>query len=345
MAGPLDILRGLGGGGGGGAAPRPTMDAFIPEGLKRELATIEAQIKDVGSAADKSAKSYRKLGDARALLPAKKALSALKEAQKSFEETMRSGTATVEDQAAAYDKLAKAQQKASGAMGRATFDMNEARGMMGRTKNMLDVLAAHKGLAILTAMAKDLTMVLGDVNSQFNILARSGQLADKSFMGLLKSTGMMAGEMRFAALQAAFMGISADDSNKAFVRLTETFGGTSDVASSLRSDWYEWSQLARTTGLSMGQMADLADQGFKRLGETIDETGNNIARTSDITHPLNARLSKGRVNTADFAKAINTLAYSQGFYNQNTRMVIESLGREMASQHLQLLDLPGLEPV
>jgi len=157
MAGPLDILRGIAGGAGDKRAPRPGMPSFTSQDWKT-LQGIEATIESIGDAAKKGSENWGKLGDARALLPAKKALSALRRAQSEFNLLMVSGTATVEEQAEAYDKLAKARQKSTQELQKAQADMNESRGILGRTKNVLDDLAKHKWAAIMAAAVKDLNM-------------------------------------------------------------------------------------------------------------------------------------------------------------------------------------------
>lgn len=331
MAGPLDILRGLASGAGDGSAPRPSMPAFSAKDLKT-LEGIEATVRNISAAARQGAENWEQLGDARALLPAKKALTELRQANDRFNAVMATGVATIEDQVDAYNDLAVARRKASQELNKAEREINESRGAMGRLKNVLDDVAEHKYAALLVSGAIAVKMAARDVNNQFDILARSGQLTQTSFTDVGKATLDMSLQMRLAMVQAGLLGISADESNKAFLRLTETFGGTSETARSLQDDWTAWSELARISGLSMTDVAALADQGYKRLGETIHETGSNIARMSDITQGLNARFGKGMVNTRDFAKAVQTLAYSQGFYNQNTRLVIESLGREISTQ-------------
>jgi len=334
MAGPLDILRGLGGGGGGGGggdAARTQLPAYSASDAKT-LAQVVKSFKAITAEVNKGGKGWEKLGDARTLRQAHIALGLLRDAQKSFNKVMQDGSATMNARIAAYDKLAKAQKRSSDQLRKTEHDLNESRGMAGRFKNVLDELGRNKGLAILGALAKDLTMVFGDMNKQFDIMARSGQLTDTTFSGLAKTTGIMAYEMRTSMLSATLMGISADDSNKAFMKLTETFGGTLEVARSLGADWAEMAKLARMSGLGMTDMANLADQGFKRLGESIGTSMNNIVAMSKVTQELNMRFGKGKVNTKEFASAVNTLAYSSGFYNQNTKMVIETLAREISMQ-------------
>ncbi len=331
MAGPLDILRSIAGTGQGGRAPSPALPAYSAKdaGILKD---VEKRMKNINAAVKKGASNWNQMADARALEGARKALKGLKTEQKAFNAVMRDGNATLEDRIEAYNKLADIRQKTTKAQRESAREFNENRGAAGRLKNVLDDLARHKGPALLAAAVKDLTLVFGDANKSFDIMARTGQLTDRTFGGLAKTTGMFSMQMRLAMIQASAMGIAGDDSNKAFAQLTETFGGTVEVAGSLRANWFEMAKLARVSGLGMTDMANLADQGYKRLGESVDTTMNNIVAMSKVTHELNGRFGKGSVNTREFANAVNTLAYSTGFYNQNTRVVIESLGREISAQ-------------
>jgi hypothetical protein len=332
MAGFQDILRGMTGGGGkGGPAPRTDLPAYS-EKDSRLLKKVSKDLENINDAVKSSAKNWNKMGDARSLSRAQKALKALKEENQAFDKVMKDSNSTIEDRVEAYNKLAKAQQKSKEEVNEANREMNEHRGILGRTRNVLNDLSKNKGMALLAAGIRDFTIAAKAMNESLDIMARSGQLTDTTFSGLAKSTGLMAFEMKYAMIQAVAMGISADDANKAFVNLTDTFGGTVGVANMLRENWNEMAKVARKSGLSMAEMTNIAAQGYKRLGEDLNDSMNNVVRMAKVTANLNRQFGKGSVNTRDYAKAVNTLAFSQGFYNQSTRLVIESLGREIQTQ-------------
>ncbi len=331
MAGPLDILRRMGGAAGTGRSASPALPAYSDKDASM-LKIVEKRMQSINKAVKEGKSNWNQMADARSLEGARDALKGLKIQQKAFNKVMKDGNATLKDRIKAYDKLANASAKSNKAQEDTEREINESRGAVGRFKNVLDDLAKYKGFYLLTAAVKDLNMVFGDMNQHLDIMARSGQLTDTTFGSLAKTTAMYSGNMRLAMIQSSLMGVSADDSNKAFAQLTETFGGTLDVATKLRENWFEMSQLARASGLGMADVAGIMSQGFKRLGEDSETSLNNIAHMAKETERLTQQFGKGKINTKEFSAAVQTLAYSTGFYNQNTRMVIDTLSREISAQ-------------
>jgi hypothetical protein len=256
----------------------------------------------------------------------------LAKAQKHLDSVLRDGNRTIAERAQAYRRVSEAQKGAKDAVREANREMNEQQGMLGRFKNVLDDVAAHKGMSIFAAAVHDANIVLGDMNSHFDVLARQGVAGEMSFGQLAGATARFSGEMRLAMLNAASLGIEADDSNAAFLKLTETYGGNAQAVGEMGDKWRGMATLARMSGLGMTDVANMADQGFKRLGETMDDTLNNITLMTGATKELNQRWGEGSVNSRDFSKAVTQLAYSSGFYNQNTNMVIDTLAREINMQ-------------
>lgn len=333
MAGPLDILRSIAGRGTGpqGGAPRTSLPAYTDEDA-RVMKKVTKSIEDIQKAVKASEGAWEKMGDARSLHAVQKTLKKLKDTQKDFNEVMRDGNSDIEARLDVYNKLAKAQGKHTEQIKASRREMNEAHGMAGRLLNVLDDMERNKGPIKLAAVMSDLSIVLKDVNEGFDQLARGGQLTDASLGGLAASTARYSANMRIAMIRAALLGYSAEDSNKAFATLTETYGGTADVAASLEERWTGLAKLGRISGLGITGVTDMMRQGYERLGETAEETGDAIARMVQITSQQNKMFGAGKVNTREFAQAVQSLAYSQGFYNQNTRILVETLGREIQTQ-------------
>jgi hypothetical protein len=300
-------------------------DVKIAADMEKRLGQIEKLVKS-------SSKHWGKMGEARSLEKAHKSMAAFEKQQKGFEKAMKAGNISMASRVQQYDKLAKARKQAIEDIKEHNKELNEQKGVLGRTQNVLNDLAEHKGMALFGAAIKDASLILGDMNTQFDILARTGQAGEMSFGQLAGATASYSKEMRFAMLGAAKFGVEAKDSNAAFAQLTETYGGTGATIDMLGDRWEGMAQLARMSGLGMVDVAKMADQGFKRLGESVDTTMNNVVAMTEATTELNKRYGEGSVNSREFANAVNTLAYSSGFYNQNTRMVIESLSREINMQ-------------
>ena len=139
-------------------------------------------------------------------------------------------------------------------------------------------------------------------------------------------------QMRLGSIQAAQFGITAEDSNAAFAQLTETFGGVGKAVDDMADKWADMAAIAKLSGLGMADIATLADQNFKKLGETLDDTLNTVKDMAQITGELNERFGQGSVNSKAFASAIQEMAYGTSFMNQNSRMLTETLGRELQMQ-------------
>jgi len=332
MAGPLDILRSMAGKHGAARAPEiqlPGFDRAQAQNLRKikdELAGMQSVMGDLYRS--RAHESLGKLAEkARKLTPLKKAIKDLAEAQGEFNVVMSRGTSTIEQQVKAYDKLAKTKQKA-------TREINEQTGAFGRLKNVADDVFSEANVkaGVLAGLLKLVTQYIGRVNTGFELLARTGMAGDKTFGQLAATTGMFVLEMELASLNVARFGVSAKDSNAAFIKLTETYGGTAKTVDMLGEKWAGVGIIARMSGLGMVEVANLAQQGMTRLGESLDTTLDNVVHLTRATGEMNKRWGDGAVNTREFSKAVQSLAYSQNFFNQSTRMTIDTLEREVQTQ-------------
>jgi len=331
MPGPLDILRTLQGSNQQRQAPPVRLPAF-DAGSAEELEKMKKQIKGINDLIRTGKAGWKDYAKREPIIKATAATQNLAKAQKELNRLIKDANASIADRAKAYRRVSEAQKKARKEVESANRELNEQKGMLGRFKNTLDDVAKHKGMSIFTAALHDANIVLGDMNKQFNVLARQGAAGEMTFGELAGATAKFSGEMRIAMLNAATLGVEAKESNAAFLRLTETFGGSEEVVANLGDRWRGMATLARMSGLGMADVAALADQGFRRLGESVDTTMDNVVAMTKVTQELNQRFGEGSVNTREFAKSVNTLAYSKGFYNQNTRLVIEALSREVQMQ-------------
>jgi hypothetical protein len=174
------------------------------------------------------------------------------------------------------------------------------------------------------------------MNTGFNAMAVNGQVAGKSMGDLAVSTGTFFKEMKLGSVVAGQFGVLPEESNKAFAKLTETFGGTGEAIDGLGKNWESLALIAQVSGLGMTAMTDLVAQNFKKVGGTMEEAmeaaKNQVAEMSNVTGELNARFGDGSVNTKAFAASINELAFGASFMNQNSRMLTDTLKRELQVQ-------------
>jgi hypothetical protein len=324
----LDILKGAGGGhkaspdiGLGGGYSKT--DVKLAGEMAKRLSAIEKLVKSTD-------KAWEKMSATRSLLKAKDSLAAFEKQQKVFDKTMKSGTISMRERISQYGKLADARKKAIDDTKEYNKQLNESRGMMGRLQNVLNEMPA--GLSLFTAAIRDAGIVLGDMNQGFDIMARTGQIQNKTMGELATSTGKYMAAMRLGSVQAAQFGVVAEDSNAAFAKLTETYGGTGDKVDEMSRKWGGMAAMSKLSGLGMVDIATLADQGYKKLGETLDDTLNTVKDMTEITGELNNRFGEGSVNSKAFASAIQEMAYGASFMNQNSRMLTETLGRELQMQ-------------
>ncbi|KKN64831.1 hypothetical protein LCGC14_0487510 [marine sediment metagenome] len=302
-------------------------DVKIAASMAKRMSQIEKLVKS-------SNVHWAKMGEARPLVQAQKSMEEYNVAQQEHNALMRSSTASMKEKVAAYSKLATARKKAIDDTKEYNKVLNETKGVSGRALNVLRELPL--GMMALAGAANAVKIALGQANEGFQAMARNGQVAGKSMGDLAKSTGMFVVEMNLASISAAKFGIAPEESNKAFAQLTETFGGTGKAVNTLGAQWESLSQIAAVSGIGMTAMSNLVSDNFRKVGGTmeqaLDAAKNQVADLSMVTAELNARFGAGSVNTAAFADAINNLAFGSSFANQNSRMLTETLGRELQMQ-------------
>jgi hypothetical protein len=302
-------------------------DVKLAGDMQNRMTQIEKLVKS-------SNKHWGKMAEARPLIKAQASMKAFNLAQIEHDSIMKSSTATIMEKVVAYNKLAKARKDAIDDTREYNKVLNEQKGAAGRALNVLQELPLV-GMA-LAAAGNAVKIAFGQAADGFGAMARSGQVAGKSMGDLAKSTGMFVVEMNLASVSAAQFGIVPEESNKSFLQLTETFGGTEKAVSTLGAQWDSLAQLAAVSGIGMTAMSDLVAENFKKVGGTMEEAlkaaKTQVAEMSTVTAELNARFGAGSVNTAAFASAINDLAFGSSFANQNSRMLTETLGRELQMQ-------------
>lgn len=323
-----DILRGASSSAASsGAGGYTSKDVKLASEMERRLSNIEKLIK-------KSSASWGKMAEAEPLLKAKNSLAAFNKQQKAHQGLMSKGNVAMSARVASWARMTKARDKAIKDTKEYNKVLNEQNGIMGRAREVMNEFPVK--LTAIAAGGRAAKIVLGDMNQGFNAMARSGQVAGKTLGELAVSTGNFMVAMELGALSAARFGIAPKESNKAFAKLTETFGGTGEAVRSLSSNWESLAQIGAVSGLGMTAVTDLVAQNFKKVGGTIEQAmeaaKNQVAEMSTVTSELNARFGQGSVNTAAFASAINDLAFGASFMNQNSRMLTETLGRELQMQ-------------
>jgi len=333
MPGPVDSLRGMMGGGGKSPAGMQSMPGFSSADLAN-LKEAEGSLASIAKLAKKGSKELNKLGSVKGLAKAEKALSNLKNEEAAFNAVMADGTSDVYARSAAYERLADAQRDAEDAVKDHTKAENELSGMLGRTKNVLGDVATKSNLVKMAfaGVAEIAGVMLNDMSQGFEIMARSGQVLEGTFTSLGAATAYYSGAMRLASVEATAMGQSATASNAAFAKLTETYGASGAVVEELSAKWADMSAVATLSGLGLEDVANMASQGFRRLGEDLDTTMGNVKLMAETVTDLNAQFGDGAVNSKEFSNAVQSLAHSSSFLNQNTRLVTESLGRELKMQ-------------
>ena len=302
-------------------------DAATAKKMEKTLSSIEKLLQ-------RSNKHWDKMAQARPLQKALKSMKDFDKQQKIHNRLMRQGTVQMSSRVQSYTKLAAKRKQAIDDTKEYNKVLNETKGAAGRALNVLNELPL--GMMALAGAANAVRIGLGQANEGFQVMARNGQVAGKSMGDLAKSTGMFVVEMNLASISAAKFGIAPEESNKAFAQLTETFGGTGKAVNTLGAQWESLSQIAAVSGIGMTAMSNLVSDNFRKVGGTmeqaLDAAKNQVADLSMVTAELNARFGAGSVNTAAFADAINNLAFGSSFANQNSRMLTETLGRELQMQ-------------
>lgn len=302
-------------------------DVKIADQMAKRMSKIEKLVKS-------SNKHWAKMGEARSLQKAQKSMKEFNKEQKNYNSLMRNGSASMKDKVKAYGKLATSRKKAIDDTKEYNKVLNETKGAAGRALNVLNELPI--GMMALAGATNAVRIALGQANEGFQAMARNGQVAGKSMGDLAKSTGMFVVGMNLASISAAKFGIVPEESNKAFAQLTETFGGTGKAVNTLGAQWESLSQIAAVSGIGMTAMSNLVSDNFRKVGGTMEQAleaaKDQVADLSMVTAELNARFGAGSVNTAEFADAINNLAFGSSFANQNSRMLTETLGRELQMQ-------------
>lgn len=328
MASPLQTILSQLGFNAGGRSSSPQLPAYSA-GQRDIMREVSESLRDINAAVRSGRNNWNDMARARALEPVRRTLRDLRDRQVEFNAAVRNGNATIEERVLAYDRLADATQEANRAQQQSVREINETQGAMGRFKNVVIEAGKRSKAVFAEEIVRSLKMMTDDANENFDIMARSGQL---SFDSMSSASFNFTKEMRLSAAQSALMGISAEESNRSFAKLAETFGGTRRVVNDLSGDWFGMSQMARLSGLGMEGMADFMSSSFARLSEGREESLNNIAAMSKAVGEINGRFGEGKANVKEFSNAVQTLAFSTGFYNQNTKMVIESLSREIQVQ-------------
>lgn len=331
--GIMDILKsaagthGAGKGAGAPASRIPSIDTATQKGYietAKQLKSIQGSMRDIARSG--SHEGLKKLSQqARKLQPVQRAIQDVLKAEVAYIEALQSESATIDDQVKLYNELSAAKQKQIRLS-------NEAQGAFGRLKNVSDDLRANKWPLLWAAGLRDLTKVVSAANRGFDAMARSGQALDQSFGSLAATTGRFTLNMKIASLQASLFGHSAKDSEAAFALLTEALGGTSEAVEEVSSQFGDMAKIAKFSGLGMAEAAAFAEKNWKRLGKTMEESNEDLARMSLSTANLNKLFGDGKVNTAEFARTVQDLAFQSGNYNQNTRFLTESLNHELAVQ-------------
>lgn len=309
----------------GGLPAYSKQDTANAELISKELKTIDKLVKS-------SKANWDKMGAAKALLNVKKALEDVKEAEKAFNDAMDDANSSLEKRAALYEKLAKAKNKQLETQDDEIKKAREAEGMMGRTKNVLKDMAKNWKTLSLGAGFKVLSKVAKDTTENFDILAESSQLTNIGFGELAKSSANYSLELNIASLKAAQFGVSTKESTIAFAKLSKVYGGTREAVNDLGEGWADMVLIAKVSGIGMEAFTDLATQGMMRLGESMDSTKANAVDISKATAAMNQRFGDGSANAKEFTNAVTSLAFAQGFYNQSTKLTIDTLAREVNMQ-------------
>lgn len=328
-----DLLGNMGGSSQGKASPRMSgglpaysaKDAKNAKLISEEMSTIDELVRSSGA-------NWEKMGAAKALINVKKALEEVEAAEKEFNDAMEDANTTLEERAVLYEKLAKVKNKQVETQNQEVKAARESQGMWGRSKNVMMDMAKNWKTLGLGVIFKGLEIGAKDAAQSFDILAESSQAANMDFGELAATTGTYAVQIELASVKAMQFGVSAEDSTKAFAKLTKTYGGTKDVVDDLGSSWTDIVQIAKVSGLGMEGFTDLATQGMVRLGESMDEAKQNAVDISTATAGMNARFGDGSANAKEFSSAVTSLAYAQGFYNQSTKLTIDTLSREVNMQ-------------
>lgn len=319
----------------GSSSASPRMAGGLPAYSEKDAANAKAIAKEMGSIDElirTSGENWEKMGQAKALINVKKALEDVEAAEKEFNEAMNDSNSTLEERAVLYEKLAKVKNDQIDIQNEEVKKAREAEGMFGRAKNVMMDMARNWKTLGLGVLFKGLSILAKDATESFDILAESSQLTNISFGEMAQTAGAYAVEIELASVKAMQFGVSSEDSTKAFAQLTKTFGGTRDVVNDLGDSWSDIVQIAKVSGLGMAGFTELATQGMVRLGESMDDAKQNAVDISTATAGMNARFGTGSANAKEFSNAVTSLAYSQGFFNQNTKMVIDTLAREVNMQ-------------
>ncbi len=326
-----DVLRGMTGGGGDQKAPAVGLPGF-DAGSQKALTQMSKQLKEINKLVKSGKGDWKAYAKVDPLRKAAAATAGLKKAQQELTKMQKSGTASLHQLEQGYLKVAKTAKESKEAIKDANREMNETKGIAGRAKNVLDDVFELKGPLIFAAAMRDLQLITKDMSQNFNQLASRGQLANQSLGELAKTTALYSYEMKMASLSAAAVGIGAEESNAAFAKLTNTYGGNAKAVEQVSNEWKTLTTLAMTTGVGLESVSDLAASGYARLGESLEEVEVTVARVGSATKEMNDRFGAAAPTAQMMSKAVTELSYAQGFYNQNTNMVVDTLAREVSMQ-------------
>ena len=319
----------------GKSSASPRIAGGLPAYSDKDTANaklINAELGAIDKLVKSSKANWDKMGAAKALINVKKALEDVKKAEDEFNAVMQDTNSSIEKRAALYEKLAKAKNKQLKTQDEEVKKARESEGMMGRAKNVLADMAKNwktlGGGIVLTIVTKGLK----DATQSFDILAESSQLTNLTFGEMATTTAMYSVQLNLASLKAAQFGVSTEESTVAFAKLTKVYGGTREAVDDLGEGWSDMVQIAKISGIGMEGFTDLATQGMMRLGESMDTTKANAVDISKATASMNQRFGKGAANAKEFTNAVTSLAFAQGFYNQSTKLTIDTLAREVNMQ-------------
>lgn len=326
-----DILKNMAGGGGDQKAPAIQLPGF-DAGSAKALKQMKKEIQDINKLVKTGRGDWKAYAAVQPLAKAYAATMKLKKAQADLNKILKDGKGALGETERAYRSVAQAQKESAEATKEANREMNETKGVAGRAKNVLDDVFEMKGPLMFGAAMRDIQLITRDMAQNFNQLASRGQLANQSIGQLAATTALYSYEMKVASIQAAAMGIGAEESNAAFAKLTNTYGGNKKAVEAVSNEWKNLTTLSMTTGISLESVTDMAASGYARLGESLKEVEVTVAKVGSATKEMNDRFGAAAPTAQMMSKAVTELSYAQGFYNQNTNMVVDTLAREVNMQ-------------
>jgi len=326
----LNILRGASGGGSQGTAS--SMLPGFNAGTSKQVADIRKQIAALNKLVKSGKADWKEYAKVGPLAQAYRETNKLRKAQEELLRVRNKNRASIGEQTRAYENVIKAQRNSTKAIKEANFAMNETKGAAGRLKNVLDKAFEAKGAMLLTAALKDLNIVGTSMVQNFDQLASRGQLASMSVGELAKVTGLYTARIKAAAVQSAMFGINVEESQRAFAKLTSIYGANEAAAKQVSDSWEDLNMLSVSTGVGLESVADLAAQGYARLGESLEDVKGTIGAVGMATKEMNDRFGAAAPTATMLTNAIKDMAFSKGLFNQSSRVLADTLTREISLQ-------------